>query len=615
MGEDTEQVAADRLNAALSPEARLHRNVEILAKTRPTGPAHDAEADVVIVHPNHGILVLEVKGGEPSRDHQGRWYAGARQLPRSPFVQAEDAKHDLVRAITDLDGGPRGDELRRGHAVVFPDADLAALPRGHVLLGPEAPREIVIDADALSTPAKTRQALARVWGYWEGDRTRGRPLTLPEFDAVEEYLSPAVVIPRLVRRDVAEAKDRLVSISRAQELVLNQNRKLRRASVVGPAGSGKSLLAVEKARRLAREGWRTLYLCFNSMLASAVMHEIAAGAEPEARRPTVSTFHGLCETLGGRAGTLGAKPAKPGQDWFDVALPAALDDAITALPDTRFDAVIVDEGQDFRLGWLESIEFLFDNPADGVFWVFHDPGQALSRDDEVAKLGLQELDLFEDYRSPAPVAALSARFYRGPGEPVAVNPEGMRPVIVAAKPGRDTTEEVRRRLHDLLVTNGVKAWDIVVLSGSAAHKSLVWRQRTFGAVELWSGAIDADGQSLGLPADQVPEMPSDDGVVRFETVRRFKGLESPVVILCELPTDEKREDQLLYTALTRATAHLIVIAPPALAGRLSAALSASASAPRAGSGAVPASAPRPLPVTAAAVPHQVDTAAAKRVPR
>ncbi len=616
LGEAAERRVEARVREAVAAYAtgvEVFANVPILAKTRPDDPSHDAEADLVLVDPAHGLLVIEVKSGEPLRRRDGRWFIGGRELGKSPFVQAMKAKHDLAEAIEDLPDWTVKQSLGTAHAVAFPSADLSAARNGEDALGPEGDRAILLDASDLEDPRAAHLAIERAWRFHEGNLPRG--LGARDVAIIRDYLAPEVRIPRLIRRDVAEAKDRLISISRAQELVLNQNRKLRRASVVGPAGSGKSLLAVEKARRLAREGWRTLYLCFNSMLASAVMHEIAAGAEPEARRPTVSTFHGLCETLGARAGTLGAKPAKPGQDWFDVALPAALDDAITALPDTRFDAVIVDEGQDFRLGWLESIEFLFDNPADGVFWVFHDPGQALSRDDEVAKLGLQELDLFEDYRSPAPVAALSARFYRGPGEPVAVNPEGMRPVIVAAKPGRDTTEEVRRRLHDLLVTNGVKVWDIVVLSGSAAHKSLVWRQRTFGAVELWSGAIDADGQSLGLPADQVPEMPSDDGVVRFETVRRFKGLESPVVILCELPTDEKREDQLLYTALTRATAHLIVIAPPALAGRLSAALSASASAPRAGSGAVPASAPRPLPVTAAAVPHQVDTAAAKRDPR
>ena len=107
-----------------------------------------------------------------------------------------------------------------------------------------------------------------------------------------------------------------------------------------------------------------------------------------------------------------------------------------------------------------------------------------------------------------------------------------------------------------------------MLSGGSATRSDVWRQRRFGNAELWNGAIDDDGRSLGLPAEEVPDAPADDGVVLFETIRRFKGLERPVVILCELRDDGERLDELLYTGLTRATTHLVVIAPPALAARL-----------------------------------------------
>jgi superfamily I DNA and RNA helicase len=66
----------------------------------------------------------------------------------------------------------------------------------------------------------------------------------------------------------------------------------------------------------------------------------------------------------------------------------------------------------------------------------------------------------------------------------------------------------------------------------------------------------------------VPEPPLDAGVILFETIRRFKGLERPVIVLCELPAEGTRLDALLYTALTRSTTHVVVIAPPALAARL-----------------------------------------------
>jgi hypothetical protein len=569
VGDDTERLVEERVRAALPSGAKVHPNVGILARTRAAGPAHDAEADLVVLHPEHGLLVIEVKGGEPSRDSAGRWYAGSRPLERSPFKQAEDAKHDLVRAIEALPDWPAGRRLRAGHAVAFPGADLATLPRGHVLLGPDVDLDMVLDAEALSDTESTRRALQRVWRLWTGDGTKGEPLTPVLFDRIDEYLGPTVALHRLVRRDVEDARKRLVAASNAQLFVLNQNRSRRRVEVVGPAGSGKSLVAVEKARRLARDGFRTLYLCFNSPLASSVMRELEAGGDvPADLRPVVMTFHGLCESLGQRAGTLPPKPARPGQAWFDDTLPGALDAAITALAGERFHAIVVDEGQDFEQGWLESLEFLFQTPGDGILWIFHDPGQALYRDDVVGRLaGLERLELAEDYRSPAPVAELAARFYHGPTEPFAVSDAGRPPLIEVASPGAPTVEAVRHRLHDLVENEGVRPWDIVVLSGQSAARSAVWRRRRFGNRELWNGAIDDAGESLGLAADAVPDEPPDDHVVRFETVRRFKGLERPVVILCELPAEAPRLDALLYTALTRATALLVVIVPPELSRR------------------------------------------------
>ncbi len=493
-------------------------------------------------------------------------------MSRSPFRQAEENKHDLVRTLAGILAIDQRD-LRAGHAVAFPDADLATLPRGHALLGPDVTREIVLDAAALETPATTRTAIEQAWTWWTGDGTHGRPLTAHETDTINDFLAPTATLTRLVKRDVDDGRTRLLQASTLQKLVLNQHRTTRRLEVVGPAGSGKSLVAVEKARRLAREGWRTLFVCFNQPLATAVRRELAE-LEPDAtRRPAVTTFHGLCETLGTKASTIPKKPkddASLPRDWFDTTLPAALDQAIDALPDERYHALVIDEGQDFEPAWLTSLEFLLRDPAEDILWVFHDPGQALYRDDRVADLGLDKVELFEDYRCPAPVTQLATRFYRGPEGivPYAVLEEGSAPVIVEAEPGQPTVDAVRQQLHKLIVEQGVRTWDIAVLSGASATRSEVWRRRRFGNVELWNGAIDDAGESLRLPADEVPDLPPDDAIVQFETVRRFKGLEKPVIILCELPDEAPRLDALLYTGLTRATAHLVVVATPNLSQRL-----------------------------------------------
>ncbi len=186
----------------------------------------------------------------------------------------------------------------------------------------------------------------------------------------------------------------------------------------------------------------------------------------------------------------------------------------------------------------------------------------------MGELGLLRVDLHENWRNPGSVADLASRFYRGGEEVLAIREGGeKRHRVVAAAPGRPTLETLRRVLHQLVEVEQVKPWDIVVLTGGSAPKSEVWRTREFGNVVLWNEAIADDGSSKGLPPEAVPAEPSD--VVLFESVRRFKGLERPVVVLVELPASGTRLDELLYVGLTRATTELVVIAPPDLAARLS----------------------------------------------
>ena len=86
-GKAAEHRVAEALRAALpSPEYRLYPNVEWLGPMREGGPARDGEADLVVVNEETGILVLEVKSGEPRCDHEGHWWIGPHQLDRSPFA-------------------------------------------------------------------------------------------------------------------------------------------------------------------------------------------------------------------------------------------------------------------------------------------------------------------------------------------------------------------------------------------------------------------------------------------------------------------------------------------------------------------------------------------------
>jgi hypothetical protein len=208
-GKAAEQLVTERLRAALpSPEFRLYPNAEWLGPMRDGGPARDGEADLVVVHEEMGILVLEVKSGTPSRDGQGRWWVGGHELSRDPFKQASDSKHSLVRKLQALPDWPPRTEPRAGHAIALPDADLTSLPRGHVFLGADAPRELVLDAEALETTESIRRWVDGAYNYWLGGATGG--------SATPAWRTPrsTTTAPRKVSRPRKSQTNRMRSCSR-----------------------------------------------------------------------------------------------------------------------------------------------------------------------------------------------------------------------------------------------------------------------------------------------------------------------------------------------------------------------------------------------------------------
>jgi hypothetical protein len=374
-----------------------------------------------------------------------------------------------------------------------------------------------------------------------------------------------VELHSLLRNELVEGEREVVRLTAGQITLLNTLRGQRRASVIGGAGTGKTMLAAEKARRLAKEGFRTLLVCFNSPLARMLAAETDETAASTGLL-TVSTFHQLCEDLAREAGTLPPKPAHPvPPEWFSATLPAALDAAIER-EGGRFHAIVVDEGQDFEGGWLASLDALLETPKLDVMYVFHDPAQAIYRDDAVADLALPEYPLETNCRNAQPIHDVVRRFAGEGLASLALHQAGRPPELIEAETEAETLEALRRLLHRLRVDEGVAPWDIAVLSGVSLEDSAVWRHRTFGNEVLWNGQVDDAGRTLGLAASLVPAPPND--AIVCDSIRRFKGLERPVIVLVELRADDAHLDRLLYVGASRARQHLAVIGSAAVLERL-----------------------------------------------
>ena len=570
LGEQTpgERLVEERVRAALAgttPGADVYANVHWLVPTRPGGPPRDGETDLLVVHPEFGLLAIEVKDGTVAREASGHWFAGNRPLPESPFHQAMVGAHaigDLIAADPRWGGRPGPRML---HAVAFPDTDRESL--GANTLGPDAPIELVIDRADLTDETTTTTALDRIFRFWSGDGARDRPLSEPDRATIREILEPTIRLRSLLRGDIEAGERALLTPTQHQLDVLRILRRERRASIEGGAGSGKTLVAIEKARQLASEGYKTLFVCFNQPLARAVADEPDLAPFIGAGMLTVTTFHELCLRLGTEAHTLPPKPEPPDQAWWDVALPHALADA-TKTVGGRWHALVIDEGQDFAADWLVTLQLLLDDPEHDVLYVFHDPAQALYRPDVSGDLGLHEYPLDLNCRNPGAIHAFAYRWYTGDLHSEPMREEGRAPVVIEAAAGEATVQAVGQVLRDIVHTEKVPKDQVAVLLGGSLRTSAIWHHGRFkGGIDLWNAnAATGTGESLGLAFDKVPAQPR--GTILCDSIRRFKGLDREVIILAELDPDDERLGQLLYVGASRAREHLVVIVPPELARRL-----------------------------------------------
>jgi hypothetical protein len=268
-----ERTVWEALRDQLPGEAVLFHSLSLKERTQ------DYEADLLVGWPGVGLAVIEVKGGLVSRE-RGQWYqsdrAGKHPID-DPVGQAEDFRHVLHRYL--LARAPDLAVARSAHLVAFP---YTAVPDGWE--APGCPRPLVIGSSEL------RRAAGLVRGAVESFGTGRRPLAAvtPLVELLEGALPGQMSLLSLAE----EHEQRVDQMTRDQAAILRVLRHQRRLKVLGPAGTGKTWLALEQARRLATLGERVALVCYSRGLARYL--ERMAASWPAGERPDyVGLFHAL----------------------------------------------------------------------------------------------------------------------------------------------------------------------------------------------------------------------------------------------------------------------------------------------------------------------------------
>ena len=480
----------------------------------------DHQLDIVLVHPDFGVVDLEVKGHRMQlRD--GAWYAEGSRLEPQPDKQAISNSYAL-RARLRAQGGDLT-HVDVAYGIALPNT---ATIDGH--LG-ELDRRQVLTAVDLEDPRDAIEALAvmRSWQALSDDAVRTILATLrPDADLTWD--------PEARVRADRSRLDELCGMQVAALETLDANR---RVFVTGRAGTGKTRLASRWAQRAWLDDQRVLLTCYNDPLAADLRARI-----PHDDDLVIDSFLRVALALDGMPELV--IPADADHEWWNVHAVAHLMrhwHEVTA----RFDTVIVDEGQDFHPAWLALLEQLLDPDGPRRLLVVADDAQDIytrgfrppSPDD-----GWTLATLVNNCRNAHPIAALLRRYLDGAAAPKA-GPEGLGIEWTAADDRETVTRVVNDTLVELLDHDERDPAGIVVATCSSAVRDHLRAQL-----------------SLGRWEDRA------DGRVACENVHRIKGLEADTVVLA-LDAAEV-SDALLYIGTSRAVSQLIVISPKPVAQRL-----------------------------------------------
>ena len=483
------------------------------------GIFHESETDFVILNRTKGVICLEAKAGQV-RYENGCWLYGSG-IPMhngGPFNQASANKYKLMRYISDSNMAFVLEKCKFFHAVWFPSVSNDRLRS--MTLPSEGDKTLVLTKEALSDP---EEFIDRVYALELPSRVQ---TNLSEFECkrlVREIFCPQFNVFPSASFEADLKKIVFHRLLDEQAGILDFLDEQLTAAVNGAAGTGKTMIAVEKARRHAAFGEKVLFLCFNTQLKDYLENNYA--------REFVSYY-----TIAGFACKI-CNTARP--DYKE--LKSKLEDYYL-LGSFPYKHVIIDEGQDFGSEAIEETDIIqlihdiiVDTDQGGTFYVFYDRLQLIQAR-EMPKF-ISDLDcrltLYRNCRNTENIAVTSLR-------PITERKPRVFDGAVKGAPAKlhfcDSVQSEHERIDviiDELAADGYR--DIVILTCKTEATSVLSNSVKGGRYR---------------------------NKYLFTTCRKFKGLEADVVVLVDVDKTTFEQDNVLlfYVGTSRARIKLEITA-------------------------------------------------------
>jgi hypothetical protein len=476
------------------------------------------EVDFIILSAK-SIVCVEVKGGKVSLDVANNgWYQNSIQIS-NPVDQAIKNKHALIARF-----GREVENIQIFWAVAFPDVQVTSF--GELPIGMEPIN--IIDGNTLAY-------LDRWFETVEGEAFKTSSVRpFPSRDAAYSKKRVQQVLARSLNFIPATGSklaynelkfDQLLTEQKALIDTLSENERL---LILGPAGSGKTIIGIHFGLKQVEMGKCVLFLTFNKNLAKNYSYQIEKGYTlPQVGSLQVSTFHSWAKSIIENADSGWWVQNSKSEEFWDLEVPLKLQNCPLE-SEARYDAIIIDEAQDFEDLWLEPV--ISALKESGKMIVMLDPNQDIfNRGNQFAKLGFMKIPMKAVIRQ---TKTLTKQISSILGLDLSYHekcPEGESISKV------DSMEDFKRKFEG----DGWPLESLVVLYDPECGLG-IFKELKFGRTRI---EITRDGRV-------------HRGIIPAVSINVFKGLEAQIVLIPNF--QQISSDKLKYVAMSRAKSHLYI---------------------------------------------------------